>query len=120
MRRILLILLLYFLPFPNLFGGGDVGSFNTTSGWYWCASPADCLHEQGHYLDWQNDWVSSSTEYQSVLASLLPESLRQNTTELYAQIYERSGGNPPEMLAPFYSGREPNFCVPLPKGQLCL
>lgn len=119
---IILVLVTFsvFLPLPHLFHGGDVGSFNTISGWYWCTDTDSCLHEQAHYLDWQNDWISSSDEYNLVLASLIPESQRQNMVELYAEIYVLSGGNPPEMLAPFYQGHEHNFCIPLPRGKLCL
>lgn len=133
MRRITFLSLLAFfvfvLPVPRL---GWLGVMNNVSGWYWCTSPSNCLHEQAHLIDKQAGWISKTDEYSEALFRYLvyrsemgePEYsimalLGYSMPEIYARVYAIFGGNVPDTLLSFYpASRPPRLVIELPKGAL--
>jgi hypothetical protein len=70
----------------------------------YCSSEKTCLHEQAHQFDAQHGFISSSIDYQvtvTTYAMTNPNGLwsheivnyQGSWSEMYAQIYESSGGN---------------------------
>lgn len=123
MRRLLpLLLIVFLLPIPVR---GEQGAFNTWSGLYWCADERSCLHEIGHALDKQADWISQSPEFARALQMYIligageddrvivllayafdpPDGKEPTKKELYAVLFEMANGkseNMPIGLRQFY------------------
>jgi len=125
---ILLLMFFIFLsiPFPNQ---SDGGGFNSISGLWWCRTDSACIHEIAHRLDWEAGWISNKHEFkEAVITYVLVEAqnghpsriatnimafrgvydynpFRITSAELYAYIFEWSGGkeeNMPEIFRKFY------------------
>lgn len=119
---LLCVILILSTPFPL---SGQSGVYNTFSGLYWCDDRSACIHEIGHKLDHQNDWISQSEGFSdAVKIFILSESKKEQPSrylynifrmrdftmaELYAQIFALSDGkqeNMPEVFRKFYDWKK--------------
>lgn len=125
---IVLVFLFLVIPFPM---PGMEGSYNKVSGLIWCKNDRACIHEVGHKLDDEGDWISHNLDFSLAVEVFIWYELSHNPTphpfvykimahsgifewqgwftdpqaELYASLFEWSGGvseNMPEALRPFY------------------
>ncbi|MBN1451122.1 MAG: hypothetical protein JW963_08925 [Anaerolineales bacterium] len=135
MKRILVLTLFLswlLLPIPS---PGNKGTFNQITGIRWCSDLYSCLHEQAHFIDKSNNWISQSQEFKEALQIYLISELQFNTDkrayqvaklaigggdvrEIYADLYSLFGGNVPESLREFYlvpNTRECEFWLPVGK-----
>lgn len=85
-KIIILCLALLLFPFPV---DGQDGAYNLTSRLAWCQTRAACVHEVGHAMDQQADWISASPEfYKALQMYLYSEIYTKGVTELPASILE--------------------------------
>lgn len=127
---ILFVLSWVFLPFPM---PGKEGNYNKVSGLIWCRTETTCIHEVGHKLDDEADWISHSKEFSLSVSAFVwfeldadnephpfvykimtfpgvfrntPSFWTDDNAELYASLFEWAEGkeeNMPELLRPFYN-----------------
>ena len=121
MRTVLLLVcLLAILPIPT---GGQIGAYNTLSGWYYCTDELSCLHEQAHYLDYHNGGISGTQAFrEAAVVYILTHDqyslIGYSMSEMYAWIYADCGGDVPDLLKPFYPSPPVFRALTLPKGTL--
>jgi len=107
---IYLLLIWLLLPIPI---GNQVAAYNTLSQTFFCVDQYYCWHEEAHYIDFQNGMISHSKEYKEViiiyvftnnndLSRQIVGMLGNPIEEIYAEIYARTNGSPPEIMKPFY------------------
>ena len=122
------VILFWALPIPPANANGAYNSFSHT---IWCSGELACIHEVGHKLDHESGWTSRKKEFSLAVQYYLYTELRQDVpsplvffildspglftwkgyfintqAELYANIFEWSGGqeqNMPELFREFYN-----------------
>ena len=122
------LVLFVVLPIPPL---GKRGAYNTISEMIWCNNQSACIHEVGHKLDDEADWISHSNEFSLAVSAFVWHEIAEHeithpyvykimkfpgifsyappwtdpNAELYASIFQWSEGkkeNMPEIFRRFY------------------
>lgn len=102
---IAIIILVVLYPFPEI-----TGVYIKVSGLIWCKNKNACIHEIAHKIDDENGWVSHTNQFKETVELYAGYEidrgfLNKNLEEIYADIFENSGGvseNMPELLRPYY------------------